>query len=266
MLELGENKVTKLKEDGSFSSDECIKLLEKSDVVITNPPFSKFTKLFDVLLKYNKDFLMIAPMTSFTYANVFGGFKNGEYHCGSMEDRLKAFKIEEDSAYKHKTKDVNGSLLAKMNNCYWLSNIDISFNREELSLTKSYYDEPLNYPEYDNYNAIEVKRLKDIPYDYDGIMGVPATYLPIHNDKQFKILGVGKKHLHRFNDEEIIFEEKYINSKRYSNGEFITTTNKVNDNPCILVDDPIGNKNYYTADNIDGYLIAVYIRIFIKKR
>ena len=266
VLELGENKVTKLKEDGSFSSDECIKLLEKSDVVITNPPFSKFRKLFDVLLKYNKDFLIIAPLSSFTYDVIFGGFKNGEYHCGSTGDRLKVFKIEEDSAYKHKTRDCNGDLLAKMNNCYWLSNIDISLNREELSPTKSYYDEPLNYPEYDNYNAIEVKRLKDIPYDYDGIMGVPITYLPIHNDKQFKIVGTGKKHLHRFNDREIIFEEKYINPKQYRNKEFVTKTNKVNDNPCILVDDPIENKNYYTADNIDGYLIAVYIRIFIKKR
>lgn len=265
VLELGENKVSELKEDGSFSSDECIKLLEKSDVVITNPPFSKLKNFVDFLVKHNKRFLIIVPVNSLNYTNIFGEFKKGKYHSGSAGNTIKLFKIKKDNKHKYKIKDCNGDLLGKMNNCYWLSNIDISFNREELSLTKSYYDEPLNYPEYDNYNAIEVKRLKDIPYDYDGIMGVPITYLPVHNDKQFKILGVGKKHLHRFNDKEIIFEEKYMNSKQYRNEKFVTVTNKTNDNPCLLVNDPKGKKNYYTEDNVDGYLIAVYTRIFIKR-
>ena len=183
-----QNLVKRLKGNGDFRSSECIEYLKEADIVVTNPPFSKFTELFSLLVKYEKKYLLIGNQNAITYKEIFPYIKNGYswigYHFGDM-----SFKVP-DSTQPRKTRfwiDENGQKWRSLGNAMWLTNLDTKRKHEKLELTYRY--EPSKYPKYDNFNAINVSKVKEIPMDYEGIMGVPLTYLKYHNDEQFEIIG-----------------------------------------------------------------------------
>lgn len=180
--------IKKLKGDGDFRSDECIKYLKEADIICTNPPFSKFTDLFSILIKYNKQYLLIGNQNAITYKEIFPYIKNEKawigYRFGDM-----AFKVPADTPPR-KTRfwiDETGQKWRSLGNAMWLTNLDTERKHHKLELSSKY--DPKKYPKYDNFDAINVTRVVDIPCDYYGIMGVPLTYLKYHNPEQFEIIG-----------------------------------------------------------------------------
>lgn len=159
--------------NGSFRSAACIELLEKSDIVVTNPPFSIAREFYiPQLMEYKKKFLIIGDLNWVTYKSIFPLVKDNEMWFGY--NSVKAFR-EPDGSIK------------KFGNKLWFTNLDIPKRHKPLDLRGNYYT-PERYPKYENYNAIEVKPVADIPCDYDGIMGVPITFLNLYNPEQFEIL------------------------------------------------------------------------------
>lgn len=186
---INNNKIKKLVGDGDFRSQECIKYLIDSDIVVTNPPFSKFTELFSLLIKYDKKYLLISNQNAITYKEIFPYIKKNKarvgYHFGDM-----AFRVPNDTEPR-KTRfwvDESGQKWRSLGNAMWLTNLMVSNkNSKELVLTHRFIKE--NYPKYDNFDAIHVSRVSEIPLDYDGVMGVPLTYLKYHNNEIFEIIG-----------------------------------------------------------------------------
>ncbi|EUB22757.1 DNA (cytosine-5-)-methyltransferase [Streptococcus sp. AS20] len=181
--------IKKLIGDGDFRSQECINYLIDSDIVVTNPPFSKFTELFSLITKYDKQYLLISNQNAITYKEIFPYIKNNKarvgYHFGDM-----AFRVP-DNTEPRKTRfwvDEFGKKWRSLGNAMWLTNLEVSNDSgKKLVLTHSFKEE--NYPKYDNFDAVHVYRVSEIPMDYYGIMGVPLTYLKYHNDKMFEIVG-----------------------------------------------------------------------------
>lgn len=182
------NVVRKLKGTGDFRSQECIKYLEECDICCTNPPFSLFADLFSLIIKHNKKYLLIGNQNAITYKEIFPYIKENKawvgYRFGDMSFRVPADTKPRNTRFWI---DKTGQKWRSLGNAMWLTNIDIPRRHEELTLTEYY--EPNKYPKYDNYDAINVKRVSDIPIDYDGVMGVPITYLKYHNTLQFEIVG-----------------------------------------------------------------------------
>lgn len=182
------DNIKQLNGDGDFRSEECVEYLKEADIIVTNPPFSKFTQLFSLLVKYNKKYLLIGNQNAITYKDVFPYIKNGKawigYRFGDM-----AFKVPDDTSPR-KTRfwiDDSGQKWRSLGNAMWLTNIDNERKYKDLIFSASY--SPEFYPKYDNYDAINVSRVSEIPMDYPGIMGVPLTFLKYHNEEQFEIIG-----------------------------------------------------------------------------
>ena len=180
--------VKKLKGNGDFRSKECIEYLDKSDIVVTNPPFSLFRELISLIIEHNKQFLVIGNQNALTYKEIFPLIQENKvwigYQFGDMEFRVPADSEPRDTRY---WVDESGQKWRSLGNAMWLTNIDIKRRHQELSLCKAY--DSLSYPKYDEYDAIEVSKVADIPMDYEGIMGVPITFLNKHNPEQFDIVG-----------------------------------------------------------------------------
>ena len=200
--------VRRLKGNGDFRSPECIAYLQAADIIVTNPPFSKFTDLFSLLIRYRKKYLLIGNQNAITYKEIFPYIKNGSawigYRFGDM-----AFKVPDDTEPR-KTRfwiDETGQKWRSLGNAMWLTNLDTQRRHQEIHLTAVY--DPEKYPKYDNYDAINVSRVADIPMDYEGIMGVPLTYLKYHNEEQFEIIGEAN---HGSDNEFDLFKPK-INGK-----------------------------------------------------
>ncbi len=180
--------VKKLKGSGDFRTDECIEYLKQCDICCTNPPFSLFADLFSLLVKYDKQYLLIGNQNAITYKEIFPYIKENKawvgYRFGDM-----AFRVPADTEPRNTRFwiDESGQKWRSLGNAMWLTNIDIERRYQKLELTKKY--DPNDYPKYDNYDGINVKKVADIPYDYDGIMGVPITYIKYHNGSQFDIVG-----------------------------------------------------------------------------
>lgn len=180
--------VKKLKGNGDFRSEECVNYLKQCDICCTNPPFSLFAELFSLLVKYNKHYLLIGNQNAITYKEIFPYIKENKawvgYRFGDM-----SFRVPNDTEPR-KTRfwiDESGQKWRSLGNAMWLTNLDIAKRHIYLKLTKKY--SPEEYPKYDNFNAINVKKVTDIPMDYDGIMGVPITFLKYYNGLQFEIVG-----------------------------------------------------------------------------
>lgn len=176
LFDLGENKLTELEGDGDFSSEECLALLDEADIVVTNPPFSLFREYVKVLMVHKKKFVIIGNTNAITYKEIFPLLKDNEMWLGINNPAPKEF-IQRDGTIK------------KFGNICWYTNIDIKKHHEELILVKKYAGHEDDYPHYDNYDAIEVSRVANIPRDYDGVMGVPITFLDKYNPEQFEIIG-----------------------------------------------------------------------------
>lgn len=202
------NTVKRLKGNGDFRSEECIEYLKECDICCTNPPFSLFAALFSLLVKYNKHFLLIGNQNAITYKEIFPYIKEDKawvgYRFGDM-----AFRVPADTQPRNTRfwVDESGQKWRSLGNAMWLTNLDIPRRHQRLVLTQ-YYD-PDKYPKYDNFDGINVRKVADIPMDYDGIMGVPITYLKYHNGSQFEIVGEAN---HGSDNEFDLFKPK-INGK-----------------------------------------------------
>ncbi len=184
LLQNNKNTLSLLKGDGDFRSEECVKLLKQADVVVTNPPFSLFREYVAQLVEYNKKFLIIGNQNAITYKEIFPLLKDNimwlGHHSGGQTFQVP-FDFEQNNTYIS-----NGVKYAKFGNICWFTNLDTDKRHEEMQFYKKYT--PEDYPQYDNYDAIEVSRVTDIPCDYDGLMGVPITFLDKYNPKQFEIV------------------------------------------------------------------------------
>ena len=167
-----ELKLKKLEENGDFRSDECIDLLKKSDIVVTNPPFSLFKEFINLLLEEKKYFLIIGNSNALSFKKIL--------------ENIKANKIRLGINCVRWFFSPNGDLCEGARS-FWYTNLDIKQKYQRLNVSKSY--STTKYLEYDNYKAIEISKTKDIPYDFEGIMGVPITFLSKYNPEQFEIIG-----------------------------------------------------------------------------
>jgi hypothetical protein len=170
---------------GDFRSSECVELLKEADVIITNPPFSLFREYVAQLVEYDKKFLIIGNKNSITYKETFKLIKENRLWTG-----VRAFSggmwFVADYIGKYE-KIVDGVKLINVP-AIWLTNIDNPKRHQEIPLYKKYT--PDEYPAYDNYDAIEVGKVAEIPVDFDGVIGVPVTFLDRYNPEQFEILGI----------------------------------------------------------------------------
>ena len=164
----------KLEGDGDFRSRECIEFLKQADIVVTNPPFSLFREYVDQLVKYNKKFLIIGSMNAITYKEIFSLIAQNKIWLGN--NQVKEF-LQPDGTIK------------TFGNVLWFTNLEHNKRHEKLILVKKYKGNEEEYPKYDNYDAIEVSKVANIPMDYDGYMGVPITFLDKYNPEQFEIVG-----------------------------------------------------------------------------
>ena len=185
-----------LKGDGDFRSGECVELLKQSDIVVTNPPFSLFREYVAQLMEHEKEFLIIGNQNSITYKEIFPLIKENRVWLGiTPKGQDMLFDVPENYAEELLTtkkegsayKLVEGVVKGRLGNAAWFTNLDHKKRHEELILYRKYSSD--EYPKYDNYNAIEVSKIKDIPIDYDGVMGVPITFLDKYNPNQFEIIG-----------------------------------------------------------------------------
>ena len=181
--------VNELNGNGDFRSDECIEFLKESDVVVTNPPFSLFREYVAQLMEYNKKFIIIGNGNAVTYKEIFPHLKNNKLWIGASKGIGGKFSFIVPNDYDNKfVYEENGVRLGQVNSACWFTNIEHKKRNEELILYKKYSNE--DYPKYDNYNAIEVSKTCEIPMDYDGVMGVPITFLDKYCPTQFEILGI----------------------------------------------------------------------------
>lgn len=181
-----------LKDDGDFRSKESLELLKQADIIVTNPPFSLFREYVAQLFEYNKDFLIIGSQNAFTYKEIFKLFKENKIWTGVDNGGTKWFEVPLDYEIntQSRIKFENNKKYFSMGSIFWFTNIDNSKRHEKIILYKKYFGHENEYPKYDNYNAIEVSTYKNIPMDYDGVMGVPITFLDKYNPKQFEIVGL----------------------------------------------------------------------------
>ena len=215
LLKNDNNSLKLLKGNGDFRSEECINLLKQSDVVVTNPPFSLFREYMAQLIEYEKKFVIIGNKNAITFKEIFPLLKENKMWCG--------YTIPNNFLLP------NGDITKKMQGLWrWYTNLDTVKRHEIMPLYKKYSAE--EYPEYDNYKAINVDKVSDIPYDYDGVMGVPVTFLDKYNPEQFEIIDA-------------------IN--RYSLFDIFDTNDKV-------------RKTHSHTCNIDGK--AKYFRIIIRRK
>lgn len=179
------------KGDGDFRSNESIELLLKSDIIVTNPPFSLFREFVAQIFRYNKQFLIIGNINAITYKEIFKLIKENRAWLGINLGRgISGFIVPQHyELYGTETRiDDRGNRIISPNNCLWLTNLDTFKRHIDIPLTKKYQGNEEEYPRYDNYDGINVNKTKDIPADFDGYMGVPITFLHKFNPDQFEII------------------------------------------------------------------------------
>lgn len=182
---------TPLQGDGDFRSEECIELLKEADVVVTNPPFSIFNEFMKTMLRYNKQFIIMGPMTQMKSKTLFPLFMSGELRYGpSIKGGDRKFYVPDDyplEAYGCGI-DKEGRRFIRVKGVRWFTNLDHGVRNSPLVLTESY--DPKRFPKFDNLDAVSVLKTAEIPKDYDGVMGVPISYMDKYCPSQFDILGV----------------------------------------------------------------------------
>ena len=177
--------IIELNGDGDFRSAESIELLKQADIVVTNPPFSLFREYVTQLIEHDKKFLIIGSQNSISYKEIFNHIKANKIWLGY--NAVKRFTMPNNQEHNSVIVD-NGTRYAVFGNICWYTNLDISKRHDDLILYKNFNE--TDYIKYDNYDAIEVSRITDIPMDYKGAMGVPITLLDKYNPDQFEILGI----------------------------------------------------------------------------
>ena len=189
LIQNNKNVLSALKGNGDFRSQECIELLKEADIVVTNPPFSLFREYIAQLMEYDKKFLIIGNVNAITYKEVFPLIKNNKIWLGpSITSGDRKFNVPNDYPLNAASCgiDPDGRHYIRVKGVRWFTNLDHSKRHEEIDLICRY--SPEEYPTYDNYNAIEVSKTANIPFDYEGIMGVPITFLDKYSPEQFDII------------------------------------------------------------------------------
>ncbi len=191
LLKNKKNSLSVLHGDGDFRSQECIELLKAADIVVTNPPFSLFREYVAQLINHDKKFLIIGNINAITYKEIFPLIKNNKMWLGcSIHSGDREFQVPDSYPLNAAGTriDSNGNKYIRVKGVRWFTNLDVSMRHEELPLYKKYT--PQEYPKYDNYDAININKVNDIPYNYDGYMGVPITFIDKYNPEQFAIIGL----------------------------------------------------------------------------
>lgn len=184
--------IVELKGDGDFRSAESIELLKQADIVVTNPPFSLFREFVTQLDEYDKKFVIIGNVNAITYKETFRLIKENKLWLGaSIHNGDREFGVPDDYPLKAASSriDEDGNKFIRVKGVRWFTNLDYKERHEDLILYKNYT--PEEYPKYENFDAINVNKTKDIPADYNGYMGVPITFLDKYNPDQFEIIGLG---------------------------------------------------------------------------
>lgn len=184
---------TPLDGDGSYDSPECLEILYKeAEAVITNPPFSSFRRYFKMLAEWGGKFLLVVNQLAFGYMEVFPYFKADKIWAGvSKRNTGMWFKIPDLEDYQDLDqieRDADGNKIARIGQATWMTNLEYEGRLERWQECKVKYD-PAIHPTYDNYPAIDIPNRCMIPYDYNGVMGVPLTFIYYHNPSQFEIVG-----------------------------------------------------------------------------
>ena len=181
-----------LEGDGDFRSDESIELLKEADIVVTNPPFSLFREYVAQLIEYDKKFVIIGNVNAISYKECFKLIKDNRMWLGySIHSGDREFGVPDDYPLTAANSriDENGNKFVSVKGVRWFTNLDYQERYEDIPLYKQYT--PEEYPKYENFDAINVDKTKEIPADYEGIMGVPITFIDKYNPDQFEIIGLG---------------------------------------------------------------------------
>lgn len=195
LLQNDKNVLSTLRENGDFRSRECIELLKEADIVVTNPPFSLFREYVAQLMKYEKKFLILGRMSALHYSEIFPFIKNNKIWLGFGFNLSMVYKTPYENTNEANQKFVKAKGLDPNDNYIkvpaitWYTNLDHKKRHEHLITFRVY--SPDDYPSYDNYDAIDVDEVVNIPKDYKGIMGVPDTYLGQHNPDEYELIGIG---------------------------------------------------------------------------
>ena len=238
--------------DGDFRSAESVELLKQADIVVTNPPFSLFREYVSQLMEYDKKFLIIGSLNAITYKDIFKLIKDDKLWLGyGFQAGNAYFAVPDGSDYAKGVYD-EATGLVKFRNVAWFTNLDTSKRHEDLLLYRKYA--PEEYPTYDNYDAIEVSKIADIPIDYDGAMGVPLTFLDKYNPDQFEILGLSGL-------------DYYPMTKTYGKKDRVVDGKRQKSNTgalrAVIRTDSFGAGTYFDV----GYPVrGVYRRLFIHRK
>ena len=258
--------------NGDFRSDEVLALRDDADIVITNPPFSLFREFLNWIIDGKKQFAIIGSINCISYGEVFPRIKRNEIWLGTGMGRwISGFIVPPEYQLYGTEAKVNekGQRIVSTNNCLWLTNLDHGKRHEIITLmtmednlkySKHKNIKQNGYPKYANYDAIDVSFADAIPSDYDGICGVPITWLGKYNPEIYEIIGLGNGREH------FTPSIDFINPLQYSKNGNVTGGSMINRVLAYTVREMPENTTYYTADNMKGYLIAPYARILIRKR
>ena len=176
--------------DGDFRSQESIDLLKQADIIVTNPPFSLFREYVTQLVENDKKFLIVGNQNAITYKEIFELLKTNQIWLGIDNGGTKWFQVPEhyNISTKSRIKTEDNKQFFSMGSVVWFTNLKNRKREDDLVLYKTYNS--IDYPQYDNYDAINVDKVSEIPMDYEGIMGVPITFLDKYNPNQFELLGI----------------------------------------------------------------------------
>ena len=255
--DLDEIQVNYLKGDGDFRSEECVELLKEADIVVTNPPFSLFREYVSQLEKYQKKFIIIGNVNAITYKEIFNLIKDNKLWLGkSIRSGDREFGVPVDYPMNAAgcRIDEKGNKFIRIKGVRWFTNLDFKERNEDICLYSKY--DPEQNPKYDNYDAIEVSKTANIPIDFEGIMGVPITFLDKYNPSQFEIIGITQ------NWDGLASKEYPHQIQVSANGKRSRVT-KLNDGPTLKSITPPINKTYYLVN--DECFVKLYARILIKK-
>lgn len=215
LFSLPGNSIELLSGNGDFRSAECMSLLDSSDVVVTNPPFSLFRDFIGTLVSKEKKFLIIGNINAATYKEVFPLIRDNKIWLGaSIHSGDRKFYVPDTYPLNAAGcgYDDYGKRYIRVKGIRWYTNLDMSQRHQGLDLSKTY--NPKEYPTFDNYNAINVSRTANIPYDYPGVMGVPITFLDKYDPDQFDILMLANGNVRANTNKETL---KLVGYRRHEN-------------------------------------------------
>lgn len=243
--------------DGDFRSPESIDLLKQADIVVTNPPFSLFREYIAQLMEYDKKFIVIGPAGAITYKEIFPLIRDDKLWLGNGFQSGNAYFSVPNARPEDYAKGVydEATGLVKFRNVRWYTNLDIAKRHEELVLYRPYAPEA--YPKFDNFDAIKVNRVAEIPSDYMDTMGVPTTFIEKYSPDQFEIVGITTSY-------DKCQSKKYGKQVQVSPDGATKEVGKLNDAPSMKVSEPPPTKTYYRIG--DEMFVLSFHRLLIRRK